>query len=204
MDNDEFIHKCSKLREGAESFEALEFFIRSQPQLVTIVDIIESNTLKFGKIVGLIKEKEKKSGVSLSSQELEWRDYFRDHSFNSLQDQRNMADAMAILTGINMAIFIKPTRDRKNTFPSYIVVVPTHNVNSNNYKIGAPILSLTVGLTFYRADGSRGNDMLMDISTFRMPSRGEIEHIVVRVMLFLTPAVEILVRELDRSKDMED
>ena len=116
----------------------------------------------------------------LSSSEIEWKMYFQDHEFNSIQDQRNMADALSILTGLSLTRFIKTGRASAlgNSFPKGICIVPLKNTNIHSYKIGNPIYSLNRGNTFITTLGRSGNSIMNKEGEYRLGTEEDIKTIL--------------------------
>lgn len=200
MTNSAFIGTVSHLRRD-NSLDEFKSTVSSIKQFIALIDIIETKTIKWGKDSGLIGDKEGVNTDKLTPQEILWANFFRDHSFPDAEEQRNFTDALTILTGIDMLRFIRVIKPRKDRYPAYIVIVPTGSINGHNYRIGEPVLSLTSGITFYKKNGDTGNNMTTDIKEVRMPTREEIENIVLCVMFKLGVSTEHLVSNLLNNED---
>ena len=194
ISNEAFIDLVAEYRR--REFSEFKSTITQYRQYILIVSKVEENTLAWGKSVGLV-DKITTSTVDLSPQETLWSNYFRDHSFPSSEEQRNLADALSIATGIDMLRFIRVIDQRKDRFPAHIVIVPTGSSNSHNYRIGEPVISLVNGTNFYKKSGESGNNITTNIKELRMPTKVEIEYIVTFVMYKLGVATEHLLCELD-------
>ena len=195
MTNGTFIDTVDGLRRN-RSLEEFRSEVSQISQFITIVDMIKENTMKWANSCGLIGEKNKVAEDNLSPQEMLWSRYFKDHSFSSTEDQRNLSDALAILTGIDVNRFIRVIKSRKDSYPAYIVVVPTGSSGAHNYRIGDPAISFGSGKTFYRKSGESGNNMTTDLKDIRLPSREEIEDIVICILFRLSGGAEHMVSNL--------
>lgn len=195
ISNSTFIDIVAGLRRN-RSLEEFRSEVSQISQFITIVDTIKDNTMKWANSCGLIGEKNKVDEENLSPQELLWSRYFKDHSFPSTEDQRNLSDAIAILTGIDVNRFIRVIKRRKDSYPAYIVVVPTGSSGGHNYRIGDPAISFSGGTTFYRKSGESGNNMTTDLKDIRLPSREEIEDIVICTMFRMGSITEHMVGNL--------
>jgi len=195
MSDSTFIDTVSVLRKN-RSLEEFRSEVSQISQFTTMVDIINDNTMKWANLCGLIGEKNKVDEYNLSPQELLWSRYFKDHSFSSTEDQRNLSDALAILTGIDVNRFIRVIYSGKDSYPAFIVIVPTSGSGGHNYGIGDPVISFGIGVTFYRKSGESGNRMSTDLKSIRLPSRGEIEDIVICILFRLSGGAEHMVSNL--------
>lgn len=195
MTNSDFIDKIFNLRKSLSQAE-FKSEVSQIAQFITIVDIIKENTIKWASSCGLIGEKNQVDDANLSSHELLWTGYFKDHSFSSIEDQRNLADALTILTGIEMTRFIRVINRGKDRYPAHIVIVPTGGSGGHNYRIGDPVISFGAGSTFYRRNGESGNNMTTNLRDIRLPSREEIEDIVLCTMYRMDSIAEYLVSNL--------
>jgi hypothetical protein len=195
MTNSDFIDKIFNLRKSLSQAE-FKSEVSQIAQFITIVDIIKENTIKWASSCGLIGEKNQVDDANLSSHELLWTEYFKDHSFSSIEDQRNLADALTILTGIEMTRFIRVINRGKDHYPAHIVIVPTGGSGGHNYRIGDPVISFGAGSTFYKRNGESGNNMTTNLRDIRLPSREEIEDIVLCTMYRMDSIAEYLVSNL--------
>jgi len=182
--NSEYLIYLRDLRRE-ETLSSFTTKVSKTDKFNALVDRIMDKTMEWAEANGLSKPK--KDDTPLSGQQEKWRDFFRDHYFDSMETCRTWADALTELTGIDMAPFIKlqakPKRAEREGFPSYIVIVPRGpNPNGHNYKMGQPIINLTSGSTFYRSDGTYGNNMATHQECFRLPEKEEVEKLIVNLL----------------------
>jgi hypothetical protein len=111
---------------------------------------------------------------NLSRAEQDWMGYFHSHSFTSINETRNLADAITLLTGINVNKYISISKPAFFSFVSGMCIVPLKNPNSHNYEIGYTILNVRGSEDFFRSDGTSGNSMHSSLSSFRLASDDEI------------------------------
>jgi hypothetical protein len=154
--------------------------MHDNPILGEIVDVFYNNTLKWAEDVGL--DKLKKKEIPASPNEVVWRDYFRDHKFNSLEDTRNMADLIGILTGITVNKFIKTSRANSSVeyYPGFICIIPIDNENSHDYRIGVPVISIQAGTVFYKHHGATGNNMSKMLKCVGLPTRDQVKFTLIK------------------------
>lgn len=161
-------------------------FVTQYPSTETykaVVEYVQATTEKWGQKVGINNKKKKVSDSSLSEREREWKEYFSSHSFKSPEDLRNLADAITILSGVDVAKFVNYTVSSGGVlFPSNICIVPLSNPNSHSYEIGSPILSSGTSPIFFSANGQSGNSMSTDLECLRLASVEEIESFLINLM----------------------
>jgi hypothetical protein len=185
--NKEFTKRVEMLRNSMD-FEEFNTALREFDQFTMLVDIVETNSNNWGNKVGFGKTRVEKEERTLSDREMEWKKFFRDHSFNTSGDLKNFADAFSIVEGIDLSRFIRVDKDIPDRFPGYISIVPIRNENEHNYKIGEPVFSFGRGVSFYRKQGSSGNSMSSNIKDYRISTRPEIESILSN-LIYLIPSV---------------
>jgi hypothetical protein len=195
LSNGEFLTLLHKQRQSLELGD-FNTWLLTTGQFVAIVNKVEEHTNKFKLEVDERLGKLKKSEEKFSPEELLWKKYFQDHTFNTAEDQRNMADALCLLTGIDILKFIKITRKAKGGFPSYVCIVPTGNSNHHDYRIGSPIFNFTRTENFYKNTGAPGNSMSSDLKDFRVGTREEIISILSALAYRMSSAMETLLDQL--------
>ena len=177
-----------------KDFDYFSTIVQEYEQFHDITRILEENTKNWGESV--FGENKDVPDIQLSPQELSWKEYFENHNFPNSEDQRNLSDALTILTGIDINRFIRIIKPKKESYPAYIVIVPIGNSNGHSYKIGAPILSFGSGRVFYGENGEPGNTMTSNLKEIRLPTVEEINRIVLCTMYHLSVAAEHLVTNL--------
>ena len=180
MKKNKFVLLC---REGKGSVPYAEYLnsLLGETKFIDMVTYIHEN--------GLVLESKtrvsKKMVTTDGSEKAErWRDFFRDNSFDSTNQMRLFAEAIAILEGIDTLPFLRISKAKSgnSTFPEYVCIIPMRNENSHNYKIGEPVLSIERGTSFYRSTGSCGNSMSTDINDYRMANPDEISDCLSMIM----------------------
>ena len=187
----DFLARCQALRKSATNTADYLNSLKEFDKFEDLVHKIEAKTIRWGKTVGIGKTEEIKPDIS--EEELKWKNYFRDHSFNSVEDARNVADLIYNLTGVKASRFISEVKETKVRFPAFISIVPIGNTNDHDYTIGEPILSFSTGSQFVRINGTTGNSMSTRTSEYRLSTRSEIELIVASVMLRSPNLIESLI-----------
>ncbi len=184
MSNETFLKNLIKYREPVP-FDVFASEIVKTEEYQKLFAIISERTMNWAKSEGLVDVK-KKEEVILSDQETMWKDFFKTHEFGSIEMQKNFADMLYILTGVNVSKFINLRRpdsmDKVSIFMSYTVIVPIDNDNGHNYAYGSPILCREDGEGFLNTRGGTGNVMSKSKFCFRLPIEREIEHIIQAVM----------------------
>lgn len=179
MNNTEFLTFLVKARASVSGVTELLAKLAEIDIFNKMVDIVQSRSQSYCDKVKSATKKEVPDG--LSPLEAKWKKYFSDHSFSSVDEQRNMVDAIALVTGINVAKFVKIAKQTRGRFPCYVCIVPIGNTNSHDYKLGSPIITLSTGTTFFRANASTGNNMSLNPDDFRMPTRDEIAALIASI-----------------------
>lgn len=192
MTNSEFLSLVMKARDTSRSFDNFFDKIKDIEQFISIVDAVDKITQKWGVAIGLTGKKEETKVSGLSSKEEKWKSYFEDHTFSCVEEQRNLADAFSIVEGIDLNRFLKIIKPSRAKFPKFLSIVPLTNNNGHSYMIGAPILSLGNGTTFYSANGASGNQMDTTLRSYRLSSREETEMIVSSLMYRISSCAELL------------
>jgi len=199
MDRSLFISIVSDARSSSDTQRDLMDKLEGLDDFQSLIDIIQARTTEWGIAVKLIGEHTALVESTLSPKEAQIKSFFANHSFESTNEQRIVADLIELLSDINATRFIQTNTRSMRAFDSYVVIVPTGNSNSHSYKIGLPIINLSSGRTFFRLDGSSGNDMSTNTTEYRMPSRLEIEAIVIALFKKSMSFVENMVFGLTDS-----
>lgn len=187
-----FLAVVANARNDARDFDRFVTIVKDLEETQGIINAIHERTQKWGVTCGLTVGKKKAVVESLSEKELEWKKYFEDHSFPDTESQRNLADALSILAGIELSRFIRIIKPAKERFPKYVCIVPTANRNDHSYKLGNAIFNFSSGTTFYTNTGASGNQMSARIDTFRLSTREEIEGLLMFLLYRMSSAAENL------------
>lgn len=194
MDIYEYIDFVKKSRGKADGISAFAALVTPIDVFNQLVDGILAVTTSWAETIG---HKEEEPTTSLTKQEKKWEQFFRDHSFDSMEQRRNFADAFSIVEDIELSRFIKTNSVSKPTLPAYLCIIPTSSgSNGHSYKIGSTILSLIHGTQFYTIQGSIGNNMTTNPAEYRVATREEIAVFLPYLMYRLSSATEHLVAGL--------
>jgi hypothetical protein len=190
----EFVDYVQKLRRISDTEPFKENIIENEIFLA-IVDKVEALTKKWGDTSGLNSKKkaDEDSLETMSEKEIQWSKYFKNHSFSSLEEMRNIVDAFSIVEGMDLNKFICVSKN-KARFPAYICIVPTcASHTGHDYRIGRPIFSFGAGAQFYKENGAAGNSMTTNIAEYRLGTRAEIISLLSSIMFRMGSAAEALV-----------
>lgn len=180
LSNSEFLRLASSARQN--SLEEFTATISETPQFATFVEKINDISQKWGKTVGIGAEKEKKAEAGLTDKEKKWKQFFRDHTWNSTEEQRTFADAFSIAEGIDLRRFLVVSKPGRSKFSPLVCIVPTGNDNGHDYRIGAPIICLSQGDRFYKLTGTPGNSMTPSTNMYRIATPDEIATLIMSIM----------------------
>lgn len=160
-------------------FDSFKSEVRKTGVLSGVIDVIETISEKWAIGVGLRKAAPDKKNEEpcLSAKELQWKMFFQDHSFRSMEDARTLSDFASLVTGIDTNRFIQ-SKGKTGFFAPLVCIVPTGNPNSHNYVEGLSILSIDGGAKFLRHDCEYGNSMTQELSCIRLADRNEIEQLL--------------------------
>lgn len=178
MNNSEFISFVQSRR----SLRLADFTsaIIGEDQIGLMIDAVTRNNGRFSDQVK--KRSGKNQSDSIPADEVVWKDFFKDHSFGSLENAKNFADMIHIMTGKNVNRYIVTPAPRPYKFPALVCLVPTGNSNSHSYDLGKPILNLQSGFRFFNAEGERGNDMSFEERDWRLATTEEISRTLIGLM----------------------
>ena len=93
-----------------KDFDYFSTIVQEYEQFHDITRILKENTKNWGESV--FGENKDVPDIQLSPQELSWKEYFENHNFPNSEDQRNLSDALTILTGIDINRFIRIIKPR--------------------------------------------------------------------------------------------
>jgi hypothetical protein len=190
MNNLDFVTTTMSQRRALPSASFITW-VKEQDQFKAIVLRIMINNKKWAEKVGLDKPKDAASSV-LSATEIKWEKFFRSHSFDTSNSQKNFADAFSIVSELDLSRFIKFERVAVDRFLPNISIVPIGNSNEHNYKIGEPIFCYSRGTTFLRTNGTAGNSMSGSVDDYRMSNEEEVTTILAGLMYKSDSVVESL------------
>lgn len=171
--------------------------VSSLPYTSIIVDFVFNTTMAWWKTIN----KDRISVKPLSPEEEVWKEYFSQHGFSSMEETRNIADLINLLTGVNTAKFLPTSKSPVTKFPPNICIVPTGNDNGHDYRVGEAIFSFSSGSTFYRKNGSYGNSMSYDVKMFTPASREEVMALMCSLLYRLGSSCETLMQYLPENDD---
>ena len=169
-----------------------------------LVSAVKRNQSEFELTMKKKLEKIHKVDEKLSPAELEWKKYFLDHEFKSIEEQRNLADALSILTGLPLTKFMKIGKESSTSFPKGICIVPLRNSNMHTYKIGVPIYSIQRGNMFTTSNGKYGNSIMNREGEYRMGTDDEIKTILAWIFYKNGSLVEPIIYDLVSGEDGEE
>lgn len=189
------ILKDVRTAKTGNTYASFHSHVAKQEWFNQLVDEVMSRTSTWATKVGILKSKETVD-KDIPKEEAVWKKYFKDHTFRSPEESRNIADLIEILTGVSPHKYIvapKETAGSRTFFPPYICVIPTGNTNGHDYEIGSPILSFGMSPIFIKSDGDTGNNMTTNIDHISVPTRDQVVMLISRVMYISSSMTERII-----------
>lgn len=182
-------------RKSITSFDKFKKIVTEADLFDKLIDSINNKTIEWGKSVGLIDRDDSKD-KHLSSKEREWKSFFENHSFDSNNEQRNLADALSLATGIDITRFMLISKQTsRNLFSPWICLVPLRNNSGHNYHIGEPMLKFqgSSSNVFVKSDGRSGNNMDSELTSIRLADKTEIEDLIINIFWTASGTIESII-----------